>query len=211
MAAITALLSFPLDFVCGVRKQLERVWAQVFHQLPINASLSLNEPATFNQSELLAQVSNLSGLVDEAEGLLRRTIGVQAIGELRALMLGFLQAWRNEPWGGYRELMEGVMAEEADLVNQALIHLEALQAGCQARSRARKTRWSIVSTGSRCGPESTTMRGDCYLNNNWNFMCQASRRWWIYTPPLNWTRCMNSSPGASSASVITSAALVMSD
>jgi hypothetical protein len=124
-----SVLSFPLDFVCGVREQLERVWAQVFHQLPINASLSLNEPATFNQSELLAQVSNLSGLVDEAEGLLRRTIGVQAIGELRALMLGFLQAWRNEPWGGYRELMESVMAEEADLVNQALIHLEALQAG----------------------------------------------------------------------------------
>lgn len=124
-----SVLSFPSRFIAGVQQQLARLWSAVFLQLPGNESFTLDNAATFSQSQLLNQLSNLTGLIDSGEGLLRRTIGVEATGELRSMMLGYFQTGLNGSLEGYRELMAWVIAEESELVKQAMVHLEALQAG----------------------------------------------------------------------------------
>ncbi|WP_395607344.1 hypothetical protein [Pseudomonas sp. B22129] len=124
-----SVIALPSRMINSLRDQIQRVWSAVFLQMQPVSVLSSNEPGGFDQADLLTQVSNLAGLVDVTEGLLRQTIGVPAIGELRATMLSFLRAWQQESLEGYQELMDGVLTEEAEMVAHTLAHLEALQEG----------------------------------------------------------------------------------
>ncbi|CAM2735401.1 hypothetical protein SAMN04490207_1052 [Pseudomonas gessardii] len=127
------LISLPSRFIPLLESQLSRLWTGVFRQrTPVPAlgsSLTEGGPGAFNQEQLLMQVSTLNGLISEPEQILRASIGVSNIGDLRVQLLGFLHAWRAEAMEGYRELMDGVVAEEAGLVRNALLHLDALQVG----------------------------------------------------------------------------------
>lgn len=112
--------------------QLQRLWSSIFNLLSGDAmaDTTTHGPLAFNQAELLMQVSNLKGFIHESEQMLRHTIGIHAIGELRSEVLGFVQAWRAEAMeGGGRALVDGVMTEEAGLVRNALTHLNVLQVG----------------------------------------------------------------------------------
>ncbi|AIG01051.1 Uncharacterised protein [Pseudomonas fluorescens] len=127
------LISLPSRFIPLLEQQLRRLWTGVFLQhssipVPIPSVIE-SGPAPFGQDELLMQVSTLNSFISEPEQLLRSSIGVDGIGGLRSQLLGYLQTWRTDAMEGYRELMDGVVVEEADLVRGALLHLDALQVG----------------------------------------------------------------------------------
>lgn len=169
------VLSFPSRFIAGVQEQLQRLWNALFLQLPGNETDRTDETANFSQSQLLNQVSNLTYLVDDTEGVLRRSIGVQATGELRALMLGFFQVGLNESLEGYRELMTCVVEEESLLVQQALVHLGGLQSGLPSTLSTAATAiedcvdWIAV----RAGNEDETWRA--LLNQQLNLYVSGRR------------------------------------
>ena len=131
------LIALPTRFVPLLEHQLWRLWTGVFltrSSMPATITTVIeNGMAPFKQDELLMQVSTLNGFISESEQMLRSSIGVNGIGELRSQLLGYLQAWRADAVEGYRELMDGVIVEEADLVRGALLHLDALQVGVDSQ------------------------------------------------------------------------------
>ncbi|QDG60674.1 hypothetical protein [Pseudomonas sp. NIBRBAC000502773] len=128
-----SVLACPQRFITAIQRQLPRLWDVLSRELPGGASQLTtalqNTPQPFDHAGLLLQVSNLRGLIDESEDMLRRTVGVPVVGNLRAQLLGAFRSWRHESLEEYVELMDSVIAEEAELVRGALAHLDQLQSG----------------------------------------------------------------------------------
>ncbi|WP_135308203.1 hypothetical protein [Pseudomonas nabeulensis] len=128
-----SIVALPQQYAEQVRQQIHRLWTDVFYQLVVSpfapAEPTEHRTNDLSQTDLFNQISTLNSLVQETEQVLRRTIGVDAVGELRTLLLSYLQVWRAEPKAEYIALMDKVMAEEAAMVQYALTHLETLQSG----------------------------------------------------------------------------------
>ncbi|KTB54811.1 hypothetical protein AO066_14630 [Pseudomonas fluorescens] len=135
-----SVINLPSRYTEQIHRQIQRLWSEVFHQLgpsPFDNSAPAQETLhSFSQADLLSQVSNLTSLVNESEELLRRTLGVEAVRDLRTQLLGLLQTWQGEPKPEILDLISEVMSAEAAMVQHALMHLEMLQSGLPANLTA---------------------------------------------------------------------------